>query len=189
MDTNTAQARYSRGAIALHWIIALLILGNFVGAWLSEDLPRPEKMEMMGYHKAFGLLILGLTVLRLVWRLMHRPPPLIETLKAWEAALAKVTHGLLYFLMLAIPLSGWVMSSAKGFQTVWFGVLPLPDLVGKDKALGALLAEVHETLSWVLVAAVVAHAAAALKHHFIDRDDVLARMLPARGRTNKEKTS
>ena len=108
MSTIDAQARYSRGAIALHWIIALLIMGNFIGAWVSEDMPRPEKMELMGYHKAFGMLILGLTVLRIIWRLTHTPPPLEETLKAWEAALAKVTHALFYFLMLAVPMLNWM---------------------------------------------------------------------------------
>jgi cytochrome b561 len=87
-------------------------------------------------------------------------------------------------LLFAIPLSGWLMSSAKGFQTVWFGVLPLPDLVGKDKELGDLLKEVHEALNFALLGLVIAHVAGALKHHFIERDDILARMLPfLRGRT------
>ena len=96
----------------------------------------------------------------------------------WQRRAAEATHVLLYLLMLVVPLSGWLMSSAKGFQTVWFGVLPLPDLVGKDKALGDLLQEVHEVLNFTLAGLVLAHLGAALKHHFIDRDDVLARMLP-----------
>ena len=92
MSTTDSAARYSRGAIILHWLIALLIIGNFVGAWMAEDLPRDQKMVMMGYHKATGILILLLTLVRIGWRFTHRPPPLAETLKAWEAALAKVTH-------------------------------------------------------------------------------------------------
>jgi cytochrome b561 len=92
--------------------------------------------------------------------------------------LAHAGHIALYALMLVIPISGWLMSSAKGVQTVWFGVVPLPDLIGKDKALGHLLEEVHESLSWIMVTLIVGHALAALKHHFIDRDDTLRRMAP-----------
>ena len=95
--------------------------------------------------------------------------------------LAHAGHIALYAFMLIIPISGWLMSSAKGVQTVWFGVLPLPDLIGKDKALGHLLEEVHETLSWTLVTLIAGHVLASLKHHFIDRDDVLKRMLPKLG--------
>ena len=91
---------------------------------------------------------------------------------------AEATHVLLYLLMFAVPISGWLMSSAKGFQTVWFGVLPLPDLLDKNQQLGDLLKEVHEALNFGMAGLVLAHAGAALKHHVIDRDDVLARMLP-----------
>ena len=96
----------------------------------------------------------------------------------WQRKVALVTHVLLYVLMIVIPLSGWLMSSAKGFQTVWFGILPLPDLLSKNEELGKLLAEVHELLNWSMATLVVAHLGAALKHHFLDRDDVLTRMLP-----------
>jgi cytochrome b561 len=93
---------------------------------------------------------------------------------------AHAGHVLLYGLMIAIPLSGWLMSSAKGFQTVWFGVLPIPDLVTKNQELGKLLQTVHLSLNLLFVAVIVGHIGAALKHHFIDRDDVLTRMLPVR---------
>jgi cytochrome b561 len=99
---------------------------------------------------------------------------------AIERLAAHAGHHLLYVLMIAIPLSGWLMSSAKGFQTVWFGVLPLPDLLAKDKALGNLLETVHVVLNYTLIAVLLGHVGAALKHHFIDRDDVLTRMLPRR---------
>ena len=85
MSTTDSAARYSRGAIILHWLIALLIIGNFIGAWTSEDLPRDEKIIMMGYHKANGILILLLTLVRIGWRFTHRPPPLLDTLRTWEA--------------------------------------------------------------------------------------------------------
>jgi cytochrome b561 len=97
---------------------------------------------------------------------------------AWQRLAAEATHVLLYLLMFAVPLSGWLMSSAKGFQTVWFGVLPLPDLLNKDTELGDLLQQVHMILNFSMAALVLAHLGAALKHHFLERDDVLTRMLP-----------
>jgi cytochrome b561 len=102
---------------------------------------------------------------------------------AWQRKIAEATHVLLYLLMFAVPLSGWLMSSAKGFQTVWFGVLPLPDLLSKNAELGKLLEEVHEWLNFGMAVVVIAHLGAALKHHYIDRDDVLIRMLPRRNTT------
>ena len=122
-------------------------------------------------------------VLRLGWRLSHRPPELPAGMPAWQSKAAVATHALLYLLMMAVPLSGWLMSSAKGFQTVYFGVLPLPDLLAKNAELGELLEEVHELLNFSMAALVIAHIVAALKHHFIDRDDVLSRMLPFLGNT------
>lgn len=181
MDTTNAQARYSRGAIALHWIIALLIAGNFVGAWLAEDLPRAEKMELMGYHKAFGMLILALTVLRIVWRFTHRPPPLVETLQAWEAALAKVTHTIFYFLMLAVPAAGWGLHSAfgKGKPISFLGWFDIPALpVGSDKPTIGLYHELHEVFATLMLVLFVVHVGAALKHHLIDKDGTLRRMAP-----------
>ena len=115
---------------------------------------------------------------RLVWRATHRPPGLPPAMSPLARLAAGGLHLALYGLMLAIPLTGWLMSSAKGFQTVYFGVLPLPDLLGKDKDLGELLELVHRWLNYSMMAVVAAHAAAALKHHFVDRDDVLRRMMP-----------
>ena len=117
-------------------------------------------------------------LLRLVWRLMHRPPALPPGMPAWQVNAAEATALLLYIFMGAVPLSGWLMSSAKGFQTVWFGVLPLPDLLQKDPDLGDLLQQLHMLLNCSMAALVLAHAGAALKHHYFDRDDVLTRMLP-----------
>lgn len=125
---TAAAARYAKGSVILHWLIALLIALNFVAAWVAEDMPKPEKMQVMGNHKAIGLIVLALTVLRIVWRLMHKPPPLAETLKAWEVALAKVTHAAFYFLMLGIPLAGWAMSSgvAGASRSAFSVCLPFP---------------------------------------------------------------
>ena len=110
-----------------------------------------------------------------------RPPALPAAMGSSSRLAAHAGHGLLYVLMMAIPLTGWLMSSAKGFQTVYFGVLPIPDLLDKNKELGELLQQVHLGLNLILVAVVAGHAAAALKHHFHDKDDVLVRMLPRHG--------
>ncbi len=180
---------YTAAAKSLHWLMALMIAGLFALGLYMTALPlSPAKLQLYSWHKWAGVTVFVLLLVRVAIRIAFRPPPLPAGMSRGQQLAAHAGHLALYLLMLAIPVSGWLMSSAKGFQTVWFGVLPLPDLVGKDKALGELLAEVHEVLSWTLVALVVIHAAAALKHHFIDRDDVLARMLPARDRqTTQEK--
>lgn len=171
--------RYTRTAITLHWAIALLIFAGFPLGVYMQDLPlSPDKLRLYSYHKWIGVSVLLLAAIRVSWRATHRPPPLPASMPSWERLAAQSVHFLLYALLFAIPLSGWLMSSAKGVQTVYFGVLPLPDLVGKDKELGDMLKEVHETLNFALLGLVLAHVAAALKHHFVERDDILARMLP-----------
>lgn len=172
-------SQYTRTAIALHWLVALLLAGAFAVGLYMHDLPlSPMKLKIYSWHKWAGVTIFLLVTIRLAWRLGHRPPALPEAMPRWQQVAAHGLHHALYLLMVAIPLSGWLMSSAKGFQTVWFGVLPLPDLVGKDEALGKLLETVHMGLNYMLLALVVAHVAAAVKHHLVDKDDILARMLP-----------
>jgi cytochrome b561 len=182
--TQASSARFTGVAIGLHWLIAVAIVGSFSVGLYMVDLPlSPQKLKLYSWHKWAGVTIFLFVMLRLVWRLSHRPPEMPAGMPAWQRKAAAATHVLLYLLMLAVPLSGWLMSSAKGFQTVWFGVLPLPDLLDKNKELGDLLQEVHELLNFGMAALVIAHLGAALKHHFIDRDDVLARMLPFLART------
>jgi cytochrome b561 len=172
-----AVMRYSTPAIVLHWLMALLIFAGFPLGLYMVDLPlSPDKLKLYSYHKWIGITVLMLAAIRLSWRLTHTPPPLPERVAAWQRHASAIVHGLLYLLMIAIPLSGWLMSSAKGFQTVWFGVLPLPDLIGKDKALGELLAELHKILNFTLLGLVVLHVGAALQHHFIERQPFLQRM-------------
>ena len=181
MSTTNSTARYSRGAIILHWVIALLIIGNFIGAWISEDLPRDERMVMMGYHKATGVMILLLTLVRIGWRLVNRPPALLDTLKTWEAALARVTHLLFYVLMVAVPLAGLGLHSAfgKGKPVSLFGLVDFPALpVGSDKPTIGLFHELHEVTATAMLVLFALHLAAALKHQFLDRDGTLARMVP-----------
>ncbi len=173
---------YSTTAKALHWGIAVLIFGMLgLGFYMTGLDLSPTKLQLYSWHKWAGVTVFMLVVLRLAWRVTHQPPALPAHMSALERFAAHAGHHRLNALMLAIPLSGWLMSSAKGFQTVWFGVLPLPDLLAKDKALGDLLQTVHVSLNFALIAVLLAHVGAALKHHLIDKDDVLTRMLPRRG--------
>lgn len=171
--------KYTATAIALHWLIALAIIGMVALGFYMTGLPlSPRKLQWYSWHKWTGVCVLLLALFRLGWRISHRPPALPQHMNSLERLAAHAGHKMLYLLMFAIPLSGWLMSSAKGFQTVLFGVLPIPDLLERNPELGNLLAGVHGGLNVLLIAVVIGHAAAALKHHFIDKDDVLTRMLP-----------
>src|SRR5574343_207360 len=168
---------YTPIAKSLHWLMALMILPLLVLGIYMKDLPlSPQKLELYAWHKWAGVTVFLLVWLRLAWRFTHRPPALPESMAAPMRLAAHAGHAALYVLMVAIPLSGWLMSSAKGFQTVWFGVLPIPDLVGKDKELGHLLEEAHEALNLLLMLTLGGHVVAALWHHFVLKDDTLRRM-------------
>lgn len=182
--------RYTATAIGLHWLMAALIVALFgVGLYMSDLALSPWKLKVISWHKWAGVTAFMLVLARMLWRVTHRPPALPATMPRWQQLAAHGGHALLYLLMFAIPLSGWLMSSAKGFQTVYFGVLPIPDLLAKNKELGDLLREVHETLNWIMAAVVAGHAGVACIHHFIDHDDVLARMLPFRRHRKAKETS
>ncbi|MGE5468881.1 MAG: cytochrome b [Ignavibacteria bacterium] len=173
--------RYTATAIALHWLMAVLLAALFALGLYMHDLPlSPWKLKLYSWHKWAGVTAFLLVLVRAGWRAAHRPPALPHAMPPLFKAAAHAGHAALYLLMLAIPLTGWLMSSAKGVPTVYFGVLPLPDLLAKDKALGETLANVHAWLNYLLAAVVTGHAAAALKHHVVDRDGVLLRMLPRR---------
>lgn len=181
--SQTSPTTYTGTAIVFHWLIALLIFAAFPLGVYMADLPlSPTKLRLYSYHKWIGITVLMLAILRVLWRTSHRPPALPASLPRWQQIATHVIHHSLYLLLVLIPLSGWLMSSAKGFQTVWFGVFPLPDLVTKDKALGDLLQEVHEVLNFILLGLVSLHVLAALKHHFINRDGIFTRMLSTRPR-------
>lgn len=170
-------APYTRTAKSLHWLMAVLLIGLLALGFYMHDLPlSPEKLKLYAWHKWAGVSAFLLVLVRLAWRIGHPPPALPASMSRPMQLAAHAGHGLLYVLMIAIPLTGWLMSSAKGFQTVWFGVLPIPDLLGKDKETGELLALVHKSLNLLFVAAILGHVGAALKHHFIDKDGLLDRM-------------
>ncbi len=171
--------RYSSTAIALHWLVFVLIACGFALAVYMVDLPlSPRKLTYFAWHKWIGVTVFALALARIAWRLTHQPPPLEPPLPPWQRRAAETLHVVLYSLIVIIPLTGWLYSSAAGVPTVYLGVIPLPDLVAKDKALAELLKSAHVTLNYTLLVLVLFHIAAALQHHFIARDTVLARMLP-----------
>lgn len=170
---------YTKVAVALHWIIAFLIVLNFFAAWSAEGMPKPEEMQIMANHKAIGITILILSVLRILWRIAHRPPPLSASIARWEAVLARTVHSLFYFLMIGMPLTGWAMVSTGGKPVSVFGLFDMPALpVGSDKATGGTFHEVHEIFGTVFMILIALHVLGALKHQFINHDGTLARMVP-----------
>ena len=178
--TNTAQ-RWGHVSHALHWIVVGLIAWL---AWLGltmTDLPLgPQKIHTYALHKSLGLTVLALATLRLLWRWFTGKPSALGGIAPWQQRVADLTNGLLYALLFAIPLSGWLFNSASGFPLQWFGLFNLPALAGKDKALATLAGDTHEILFWSLAVLVALHVAAALHHHFVLKDDTLRSMLPRR---------
>jgi cytochrome b561 len=173
---QTQSTRYTRPAVLLHWLMALGLIAALVAGTYIAGLPMGlQRLKMINWHKWLGVTLLALALLRLVWRAGHRPPP-EPPMPRWQALAAQAVHGLLYALMLLVPLLGWAYSNAAGFPVVWFGVLPLPDFVGKSPEWAELLKPAHRLAAWSLAALILAHVAAALKHHFIDRDGLLRRM-------------
>ena len=180
-----SNARYTGVAIALHWLLALVILVMAgVGIYMTDLPVSPLRMKLYNWHKWAGVSFLVLTVLRLLWRATHRPPPLPQAvtlgMPTWQARAHHATHTLMYVLFFAVPLIGWAYSSAAGYPIVWFGQIPLPDFIGPDKALAEIIKPLHQLSALALLGLTGLHVAAALKHQWIDRDGLLTRMLPGR---------
>jgi cytochrome b561 len=180
MQLRNSLARYGVVAQMFHWIIVGLIVTQYVLAEIAEDARLPAKIGVLANHKSVGMTILMLAVLRLAWRWSNPQPPMPEHMPPWQRLLAHLSHVALYGLLFAIPLSGWLMSSAKNYAVSWFKLFTFPDLIGPSESAFRFLNTTHEVLTNVLFAVAVLHILAALKHHFIDRDDVLRRMLPLR---------
>jgi cytochrome b561 len=184
--------RYTSVAVVLHWAIAALIVSNIAIGFVMEGLAQPLKAAALAFHFSSGITILGLTMLRVTWRLTHRPPPFDADLASWERAAAHIVHGLLYVLMIGMPLAGWSIISAhpprpQGAATIW-GLLRLPAISsisnladGAQKAAHGLFVDAHSAGAWILTGLLVLHVAGALKHQWVDRRGGLARMGIGRG--------
>jgi cytochrome b561 len=189
MPSQSSPTRYGTVAQAFHWLIAALIVTQFVLANMADDLPiGAHKLALLARHKSFGMTILMLAILRLLWRLKHPPPELPAHMTPLERKLARATHIAFYVLLFAMPITGWLMSSAKNYSVSWFSLFTWPNLIGKNEAAFDFLRSTHDALSGVLFAIAVLHIVAALKHHFWNKDEVLSRMLPWKSvKTKSEK--
>lgn len=162
-----------------HWSTAILVVAMFALGWMAVTYPMsPAKLQLFNWHKSLGLLVLAWVLLRLSWRLTHRAPEPPDGSSRTEQQAARVVHGSLYVLMIAMPVSGWVINSAADFPLKWFGLFPVPPVVEPDKGLQDAASAVHFILFWTLLGMILLHAAAALHHHWIRRNNVLRRMLP-----------
>jgi cytochrome b561 len=182
-DYAAQPKRYSTVAIVLHWLLALVIVAMFVVGIYMTDLPfSPLRLKLYNWHKWAGVTFLALTLLRLLWRITHRPPALpvavTRTMPGWQNRAYHATHHLMYALFFAVPLLGWAYSSTAGFPIVLFGQMPLPDLLPANKELADLVKPLHELSALALMALAALHISAALKHQWVDRDGLLTRILP-----------
>ena len=187
MHLKNTPTRYGAVGQTLHWVIVALVITQYVLASLAEQAGAAKaahpaaalvQFQWLARHKSVGLTIFALAIVRLVWRAFSPPPSLPVTMPHWQVVAAKFSHYTFYVLLFAMPLTGLVMSAAANYPVSYFGWFTLPDLVAPDEGLRDLMEKVHWTLFYILVALASLHVAAALKHHFIDRDDVLRRMLP-----------
>lgn len=178
MTLRNTQAGWGLPARAFHWIVAALVLAQFALGWMAASWRlSPAKLNLFVWHKSIGMTVLALVVLRLLWRLANPAPAAPAGTPAWERAAATVTHALLYFLLIAMPLDGWLINSAAGVPFSIFWMIPLPPLVAPDPALADACKLAHFWMFVLLAALVALHAAAALRHHFVKRNDVLTRMI------------
>ncbi len=174
-----SEQRYGSVAQVLHWVMALLIIIMIVLGLYMVRLPiNATKLKLYGYHKALGVLVLMLACLRLSWRLINQNPRLPNEMPTWQKLAAHGVHYAFYFFMFALPLTGWMLSSASGLPVSFFGLFLLPDLISPNEHWRFLLQTAHQWLGYGLLLALCAHVGAALQHHFINKDDILKRMLP-----------
>jgi cytochrome b561 len=182
---SSSATRYTGVAMAAHWVLALGLITALALGWYMTGLPfSPSRLKLYNWHKWLGVTLLTLSLLRLVWRLTHRPPELppavSRAMPRWQHWAHNGTHHAMYLLFFAVPLLGRAYSSAAGFPIVFLGVLPLPDFVSASPELAEALKPLHGWAAWALVILIAMHVGAALKHQFIDRDGLISRMLPGR---------
>jgi cytochrome b561 len=183
MSLRNTSDRFGAVAKAFHWLTLVLLIGSFTLAITMTDLPlSPRKLQLYSWHKWAGVTVFLVTILRLVWRLANPVPQQPMGTPRWQRRLAGLSHTSLYAILIIMPLTGWVMSSALNLPVVYLGIIYIPSPFGVDPALGETMKIIHQTLAVILLGLVAAHMAAALYHHVILRDDILRRMLPWRKR-------
>ena len=188
---SRSDVRYTRVAITLHWLVAALVVVQVAWGWLMQEIPKQPpgfRADAFNVHKSVGATILVLMLVRLAWRIAHRPPPLPSTMPAWQQRAAHVNHALLYAALIVMPVAGYLGSVFSGYPVKLFGVT-IPAWGWRDEAIKSAMSVVHLAASWVLVAAIAVHVAAAAKHAWIDRDGLVQRMLPRRVRAEARRAA
>lgn len=179
MIWRNTTARYGSVAQGFHWVVALCVIGLLaLGLYMTNLDPLPSTFKLYALHKSVGIVVLSLAVLRLIWKFTNPHPHSLPTHAKWERFLATLVHVFLYFAIIGMPLSGWTMSSAKNFPVSVFGWFTLPNLVSPSEGIAKLAEEFHELTAYALIAAIGLHFAGAIKHHVIDKDGTLRRMVP-----------
>lgn len=179
LTIKNTENHYGWGAIILHWVIALLIIGLLILGLYMVGLPISlQKLKLYGWHKELGVLALMLAAIRLFWRFINITPILPATLPYIQKLAAHAVHWAFYIFMFAMPITGWLISSAAGLPVSFYGLFTLPDLISPSEPLRLFFTECHKWLGYGLIATICLHTGAALQHHFIHKDDILRRMLP-----------
>ena len=188
MNTTGSTASYTSTAKLLHWLVASLVVVQFVLANLGERAEDADnlarELALFANHRSVGITILALIIIRLLWRWRNPPPPLPETVPQWQLMASRVSHYSLYGILLVMPISGWLMTSAADVSVSWFGLVDLPDFVSPDHERHEFFEEIHKLLAKLLFVIASLHILAALKHGLFDKDGVLRRMLPVSGTAN-----
>jgi cytochrome b561 len=184
LQNNTL--KYGSAAKTLHWLMAIMVICMIAVGFIMDGMkPSPDKLQLIGLHKATGIVVLALVSIRLMWKWANPAPLLPHNLAAWEKLAAKSGHALLYFFMFAMPISGWGMSSGAGYPVSIYGLFTMPNLIEPNKELGKFFNDAHGIMAWGFIVMITLHMLAALMHHFVHKNNVLLRMLPY-GRLKKE---
>ncbi len=175
---KNSRDQYGIIAILLHWMMAIIMIGLLaLGLYMTRLPVSLEKLKLFGWHKSYGMLVLCLAFLRLGWRLVNLVPDLPSAIPVWQKFAARTVHFAFYIFMFAMPITGWLVTSAAGLPVSFFGWVTLPNLISPDEHLRIVFSNIHQWLGYALIATICAHVGAALKHHFINKDDVMRRML------------
>lgn len=174
--------QYTPAARVLHWLVAGMIVLQFILAQLADNASSDlRELALLANHKSVGITILAVAIVRIIWRFRNKPPALPAGMPGWQVTASHVSHWSLYVLLFLLPITGWLMSSASAYSVSWFNLFQLPDFIGPNPELAETFEEIHELLAKALIAIAGLHVLAALKHHFLDKDEVLRRMASAVG--------
>lgn len=172
-------SHYSSGSKLLHWLIALIVMFMLSVSFFLQDLPKDYIGTGFMLHKSFGLLVLFLMILRIIWILRSGRPALPESVPIWQQKIARLLHYSLYFFVILMPVCGWILSVSAGRVPTFFGLFPLPlPFIQPNEQTAAFMSQAHTTIAWIIIALIALHIAAAFKHYFINRDGVFQRMMP-----------